>query len=51
MDANTEVPLNYLNELPACIRYVRGWSEKFSASAIDGNNIGKIFPPKLVHLS
>ena len=29
-----------------------GWSEKFSASTIDGNNIGKIFYlPKLVHLS
>jgi len=22
---------------------IRGWSEKFSASTIDGNNIGKIF--------
>jgi len=33
-------------------RNIRGWSEKFSASTIDGNNIGKIFfPPKLVHLS
>jgi len=30
---------------------VRGWPEKFSASIIDGNNIGKIFSPKLVHLS
>jgi hypothetical protein len=29
---------------------VRGWSEKFSASTITGT-IGKIFPPKLVHLS
>jgi len=28
-----------------------GWSEKFSASTIDGNNIGEIFFPKLVHLS
>ena len=28
-----------------------GWSEKFSASTIDGNTIGKIFfSPKLVHL-
>jgi hypothetical protein len=28
-----------------------GWSEKFLASIIDGNNIGKIFFSKLVHLS
>ena len=27
------------------------WSEKFSASTIDDNNIGKIFFPKLVYLS
>jgi len=31
---------------------IRWWSEKFSASTIDGNTIGKIFfPPKLVRLS
>jgi len=30
---------------------MRGWSEKFSASNIDSNNIGKTFFPKLVHLS
>jgi len=30
---------------------VRGWSENFSPSTIDGNTIGKIFSPKLVHLS
>jgi len=28
-----------------------GWSEKFSASTTDGNNIGKICFPKLAHLS
>jgi hypothetical protein len=31
--------------------FLRWWSENFSASTIDGNNIGKIFSPKLVHLS
>ena len=30
---------------------VRELSEMFSASIIDGNNIGKIFFPMLVHLS
>jgi len=30
---------------------VREWSDVFSAWIIDGNNIGKIFFPKLVHLS
>jgi hypothetical protein len=30
---------------------VRGCFENFSASTIDGNTIGKIFLPKLVHLS
>jgi hypothetical protein len=27
--------------------YVRGWSEKFSASTIDGNSIGKISSPSV----
>jgi hypothetical protein len=33
--------------------HVHGWSEKFSASNIDGTNIGKVPPPppKLVNLS
>jgi len=30
---------------------IRGWSEEFSASTIDGKTIGKIFFSKLVHLS
>ena len=30
---------------------IRGWSETVSASTIDDNTIGKIFPPKLEHLS
>jgi hypothetical protein len=29
----------------------RGWSEKFSASTIDGNTIGKMFFPTLVYVS
>jgi hypothetical protein len=32
-------------------RHIHGWSEKFSVSTIDGNIIGKFFPPKLVYLS
>jgi len=43
-----------LRELPkSWCKYIelRGWSEKFSASTIDGKTIGKIFFPKLVHLS
>jgi hypothetical protein len=31
-------------------RYIRGWSEKFSASTIDDNNIGKIFFPLSWHI-
>jgi len=27
--------------------YIRGWSEKFLASIIDGNTIGKIFFPRV----
>jgi hypothetical protein len=30
---------------------IRGWFEKFSGSTTDGKTIGKIFFPKLVHLS
>jgi hypothetical protein len=31
-----------------CESALSGWSDKFSASTIDGNNIGNIFFPKLV---
>ena len=34
-----------------CESALSGWSDKFSASTIDGNNIGNIFFPKLVHVS
>jgi hypothetical protein len=44
----SQVPLHLVCHAAAfCINThcvdVRGWSEKFSASTIDGNNIGKIF--------
>jgi hypothetical protein len=45
------VPVNqFKSEVGLIPRHICGWPEKVSAPTIDGNNIGKMFFLKLIHV-
>jgi hypothetical protein len=46
-----DIPTKEGNKIRRNENNIRGCPEKFSASTIDDNTIGKIFFPKLVYLS